>query len=413
MAMKTMDDFDFRDKTVLVRVDINCPIDPETDEFLDTRRVKMHSKTIKELSEKGAKVVVLAHQGRPDSEYEFTSLKRHAEELSKHTGNGIKFIDDITGPTAQEAIKNLNSGEILLLENIRFLSEELLRRPSDVQANTHFVRTLAPLADYYVVDAFATAHRSQPSIVGFCEVMPACAGRVMQEEIEIMDKVLGSNKKPAIYIAGGAKVKSSLKVIKQFMETGVMDKILTTGLVANVFLAAKGYNVPRVETLEDSHSLIKTAQELLDTYPNKIELPVDLALDKQGKRFEVTLSELPLPYRVADIGNGTIGRYKYIIETAGTIIANGPAGVFEEKAFEKGTMEIIKSITETDCFSVIGGGHIAIAVVRGNLENKVTHVSTGGGACITHLAGIKLYALQALEKSAEKFGNGAKPEASQ
>ncbi|MDP7282721.1 MAG: phosphoglycerate kinase [Candidatus Undinarchaeales archaeon] len=403
-GMKTMDDFDFSGKTALVRVDINCPIDPETNEFLDVRRMKIHSKTIKELSQKGAKVVVMSHQGRPGSEYDFTNMEKHAGELSKHVGVDIKYIPDVIGPTAQSAIKLMSNGEVILLDNVRFLSEELLKRPSDVQANTHFVKSLTPLADYFVSDAFATAHRSQPSLVGFCETLPSCAGRVMQEEVEVMAKVLESNKKPAIYVAGGAKVKSSLRVIKTFLETGVMDKILTSGLVASVFLSAKGYDVPGKDYVENYDDHIKTAKELLAEYSSQIELPVDLALDKQGKRFEVSLSEMPLPYKVADIGNGTIGRYKYIIENAGTIIANGPAGVFEEPQFEKGTMEIVKSIAEADAFSVVGGGHIAIAITKAGLEDKITHISTGGGACITHLAGIKLWALAALEKAAEKQG---------
>jgi len=406
MDIKTMDDFDFKDKTVLVRIDVNCPIDPETNEFLDIRRIKIHTKTLKELSDNGAKVVVLAHQGRPGSEYDFTTLEKHAQELSKHVGKTVSYVPDLIGPKAQEAVKNLNSGDILLLENVRFLSEELLKRPSDVQANTHFVKTLTPLADCFVSDAFATAHRSQPSIVGFCETLPACAGRVLQEELEVMGKILDSNKRPAIYVAGGAKVKSSLRVIKQFLETEVMDKILTTGLVATIFLCAKGYDVPGKDYVENFDTHVKVARQLLDDFPNKIEVPVDLALDKQGKRFEVSLSEMPLPYKVADIGNGTIGRYKYIIENAGTIIANGPAGVFEEAQFEKGTLEIVKSIAEADAFSVVGGGHIAIAISKAGLEDKITHISTGGGACITHLAGIKLYALEALEKSAKKNGNG-------
>jgi phosphoglycerate kinase len=224
----------------------------------------------------------------------------------------------------------------------------------------------------------------------------------MQEEVEVMAKVLESNKKPAIYIAGGAKVKSSLRVIKTFLEYGVMDKILTSGLVASVFLSAKGYDIPGKDYIDNYETHLKTAKELLAEYSTQIEIPMDLALDKQGKRFEVALSEMPLPYKVADIGNGTIGRYKYIIENAGTIIANGPAGVFEEAAFEKGTMEIVKSIAEADAFSVVGGGHIAIAIVKAGLEDKITHISTGGGACITHLAGIKLWALDALERAAQK-----------
>ncbi len=401
-------DFDLEGKTVLTRVDLNTPIDPQTRKFLDTRRLEKHAETVKTLSEKGAKVVLLAHQGRPGAEYDFTNLKKHAEKLSEFLGKDIKFVPDLMGPTAKKEIKKLGNGEILLLDNVRFLSEELLNRPSDVQATTHFVRSLAPLADYFVNDAFAAAHRSQPSLVGFCEVVPSMLGKVLENEIKMLDKVLESKKKPYVFVAGGAKIKNTLNVIEQLLNRKITDKVLTSGLIASIFLVAKGYEIRGAEYVENYDQLVSKASSLLKEYNSKIELPMDLALDKYGKRFEVSLAELPLPYRVADIGTGTIGRYKYIIEHAGTVIANGPAGIFEEKEFSKGTIQIVKAIADSKSFSIVGGGHIATAVSDLGVSGKITHISTGGGACIRYLAGEPLPALETLKKAAEKFNSKKK-----
>lgn len=398
----TLDDFDFKGKVVLTRVDLNCPLDPETHEFLDDRRIKRHSKTIMELKEKGAKIVILAHQGRPGSK-DFTTTKKHAKRLGEIIEDNVGYVPDLIGSVAKKKIKNLKNGEIILLENVRFLSEETLKRPADVQATTHFIRTLSPLADFYVNDAFAAAHRSQPSLVGFSETLPCCAGRIMENEIRMLDKAIYSKEKPSIFVTGGSKVKSSLNAIDKFLNRGICDKILTSGLVANIFLVAKHYEISGLEYMGDYKTLVSKARELLDKYGSKIEVPMDLALDHHGKRMEVSLSELPLPYRVGDIGMGTIARYKYIIMNAKTIIANGPAGIFEQEIFATGTNDYVTAIADSDSFSIIGGGHIATAITTMKLEDKVSHISTGGGACILYLAGESLPAIEALEKCAKKM----------
>jgi phosphoglycerate kinase len=403
----TLKDIDVKGKTVLVRVDLNCPIEPESKEFLDDRRIKKHAETVNELVKSGAKVVLLAHQGRPGSEFDFTTLEKHAKQLSKYVDIEVKYVPDIIGPAAKEAIRNLKAGEVILLENVRFLSEELLKRPSDVQATTHFVKGLAPLMDYFVVDAFAAAHRSQPSLVGFTEVLPSAAGKVLENEVKMLDKAINTKKRPSVFVVGGAKVKDSIKVCEQFLAKDIVDKILTTGLVANLFMVAKGYEIRGLEYIEGYSHMVKKASELLKNYGSRIEVPMDLAMDKYGQRMEISISELPLPYRIADIGTGTIGRYKYIISEAGTVIANGPAGVFEEKAFAKGTEEIMKAIADSNAFSVLGGGHLATAVAHLGIDDKISHISTGGGACILYLAGEDLAAIEALRKSA-KNGNGGK-----
>lgn len=398
----TLDDFDFNGKVVLTRVDLNCPLDPETHEFLDDRRIKRHSTTILELKNQGAKTVVLAHQGRAGSK-DFTTTEKHAERLGEIIDDNVEYVPDIIGPLAKEKITNIKNGDVILLENVRFLSEETLKRPSDVQATTHFVKTLGPLADYYVNDAFATAHRSQPSLVGFAEVLPCCAGRIMENEIKMLNKAIFSKQRPSIFVTGGSKVKSSLKAIDKFLDRGICDKILTSGLVANIFLVAKHYEISGLEYMEDYRKLVTMAKDLADKYRSKIEIPMDLALDHHGKRMEVSLSELPLPYRVGDIGMGTIARYKYIIQNAKTIIANGPAGIFEQEIFSTGTNDYVNAIADSDSFSIIGGGHIATAITTMNLEDKVSHISTGGGASILYLSGESLPAIVGLEKCAKKY----------
>ncbi len=403
----TIDDFNLKNKTVLVRVDLNCPIDPQTGEFLDDRRIIQHAKTVKELSDKGAKVVVLAHQGRAGEDYDFTTLEKHAQRLAKHTHNNVEYVPDLIGPTAKQKIKSLKSEEVILLENVRFLAEENLNRPADAQAATHFVKNLAPLADYFSLDAFAAAHRSQPSLVGFTEVLPSFAGRILEQEIVMLGRAIKSKKRPSLFIAGGAKVKDSLKAIDQFLNRGVVDTVLTGGLVGNIFLVAKGYQVRGLEYIQEYDKLVDKASKLLKNHPDKILVPEDVALDKYGQRMETPVGDLPQPYRLADIGSKTIESYKSLIENAGTIIANGPAGIFESKEFEKGTNELVKAIAGSKAYSVVGGGHIATAVVNLKLENKISHVSTGGGACILYLAGEPLPAIEALKKAAIKF-NGAK-----
>lgn len=398
----TLDDFDFEGKVTLTRVDLNCPLDPKTNEFLDDRRIIRHSNTIKELKDKGAKTVVLAHQGRPGSK-DFTTTEKHAKRLGEIIGDNVEYVPDLIGPMVKERINKLKNGEIILLENVRFLAEELLKRPSDVQATTHFIKTLSPISDYYVNDAFAAAHRSQPSLVGFSETLPCCAGRIMENEIKMLNKAIYSKKRPSIFVTGGSKVNSSLKAIDKFLDREICDKILTSGMVANIFLVAKHYEISGIEYMKDYSKLVSSARNLLEKYGAKIEIPVDLALDHHGKRMEVSLSELPLPYRVGDIGMGTIARYKYLIMNAKQIIANGPAGIFEQEIFATGTNDYVQAIADSESFSVIGGGHIATAISTMKLDDHVSHISTGGGACILYLAGESLPAIVALEKCAKKY----------
>jgi phosphoglycerate kinase len=400
-GIKTLDDVDVSGRKVLLRLDLNSPIDPDSGEFLDDRRFISHRETILELLDNDAAVVCLAHQGRP-GEQDFTTLEKHGRRLSEITGKTIEYVDDIFGSNAKNTIKSLNKGGIIMLENLRFYSEEVLKRPSDVQAKTLMVQGLAPLADYFVNDAFAVAHRSQPSVVGFPVVMKSCAGRLMEKEVRTIGGVITNPEHPISFVLGGTKADDSLRVARRALDNGT-DRILTGGLVANIFLAAKGYRLgePNIEFIRGKKLVdqIDVARELLNKYEDRIVLPTDLAVDKAGGRVDLDVGNLPTNNKISDIGKATVKEYKRLINESKTSFANGALGIFEDERFAYGTEEIIKAIAESKSFSVIGGGHTVAAAKNLGVSDKITHVSSGGGACVDFLAGVKLPALEALKAS--------------
>ncbi len=399
----TMDDFDFEGKTVLLRVDVNSPVDPLSGELLDDTRMVLHSTTISELSDRGAKVVILAHQSRPGKS-DFTTLKQHALSLSNIIGKEVQYVDSIFSSQALNVISNMVNGEIVLLENVRFFSEEMPKLSAEEQANSVMVQKLYPLADYFVNDAFATAHRSQTSIIGFSQVLPSIAGRVMELELNSLFGILDNAQEPRVYVLGGIKADDSINVMANALRTNSADYILTTGLVANIFLVAKGYdlkeynlNFIKERGYED---YIEIARDLLEDYEDKIILPVDLAILEDDSRVEYPSDNIPnLP--IYDIGSKTIEIYIEKILEAKTLFANGPAGVFERDGFDAGTKDLLNAIGESEGFSIIGGGHLAAAASSMDLEGVVTHISSGGGASINLIAGEELPAVKALIESAK------------
>jgi len=402
----TLDDFEVKDKVVLVRVDFNSPVDPETKKILDDTRIRMHGQTtIKELAEKGAKVVILAHQGRP-GEPDFIPLKQHAEILSRILGKPVKFVDDIFGEKAQTAIKELKSGEILVLDNVRKFPGERKKGTPEEHSKTEFVMKLAPLADIFINDAFAAAHRAHVSIVGFTAVLPSAAGRIMERELNALSKVLENPEKPCTYILGGAKADDSLQISKYVLDNNIADHVLTGGITGHLFLAAKGYNLgkPNIELLEKKElmGLVPGIKELMNTYPGKIETPLDVAIEVEGKRKEIDVEELPTEYPIFDIGTKTIEKYRQIILESKSIVFSGPPGVFEKEEFKKGTKELFEAIAESNAFSLIGGGHSVAAVQSLGLAEKMSYISTAGGALIEFLMGKELPGVVALEKAAKR-----------
>jgi len=402
----TLDDVDVEGKTVLVRVDFNSPIDPETKKVLDDTRIKAHgTTTIKELAEKGAKVVVLAHQGRP-GEPDFTPLKEHAEILGRILGRPVKYVDDVFGEKAQNAIKQLKNGEILVLENVRTFPGERKKASPEEHAKTEFVQKLAPLADLFVNDAFAAAHRAHVSVVGFTAVLPSAAGRIMERELEALSRVLENPEKPCVFILGGAKADDSLDISRYVLDNNIADHVLTGGVVGHVFLVAKSYNLGKanMEFLEkrNAMSLVPGIKELMQKYPEKIVVPSDLAVEVDGKRKEIRVEELPTEHPIFDIGAETVKKYGELIRKAKSIVISGPMGVFENEEFRFGTKRIFEEIAASGAFSLVGGGHTIAALEGIGLADRMSYVSTAGGALIEFLMGKRLPAVVALEKAAER-----------
>jgi len=402
----TMDDFDFRDKTALVRVDFNSPIDPQTKKILEDVRIRFSGETtIKELTQKGAKVVILAHQGRP-GDPDFIPLKQHAEILSKILNKPVKYVDNLFGEKARKAIKDLKNGEILVLENVRTYSEERKKGTPEEHAKTEFVKSLAPLADVFVNDAFAAAHRAHVSIVGFTAVLPSVAGRIMERELNALSKALESPEKPCVYILGGAKADDALKISKYVLDNKIADNILTGGVAGHLFLVARNVNLgkPNVEFLEKKELMgfVSGIKEMVKRYPDQIKTPSDLAVSDDSKRKEIDVEELPTNYPILDIGTKTIQYYTGIIRKAKSIVISGPVGVYEKEEFLKGTKKILEAVAESKAFSLVGGGHTVAAVEQFGLKKKMGYVSTAGGALIEFLMGEKLPGVAALEAAAKR-----------
>ena len=397
----TIDDFDVEDKTVLVRIDINAPVDPSSGIILDDTRLKLHAQTVKELSNKGAKVVLLAHQSRPGKK-DFSTLAQHADALSGILNLRVKYIDSLFSNAAKEAIKALKPHEILLLENARFYSEETLSRTPLEQSKTHLVTQLSPLIDYFVNDAFAAAHRSQPSLVGFTVNTPSAAGRVMEKELTVIQDALDNVEHPCVFLLGGMKPDDSIDVMENVLSNGTADSVLTTGIVGNIVLWASGADIGEVNKqfiiAKGYEDMVARSKELIERFGDKVKYPIDVACQINGNRVDIDSSEIPNE-SIFDIGEKTIALYAKEIRNAKYIFANGPAGVFEDPQFAMGTEDLINAMANSDGFTLIGGGHIAAATAGLGLEEYMSHLSSGGGACISMLAGKELAAVEALKNS--------------
>lgn len=409
IKMNSIDQFNYQGKTVLLRLDINSPIDPVTKKIVNENRINQSLPTLRYLIDQGAKIAIIAHQGDTLDYQNLIPMNEHAEILSKKLGREVKYIDDVCGPAAQNAIKNLKNGELVLLGNLRYLTEEVSTFENDVKLepaemlNTYLVRNIAPLVDAYVNDAFSAAHRNSPSMVAFQEILPTAAGLLMFKEISALTKVMENPIKPSVFVLGGLKISDAFGMMKTVLENGTADKILTCGVTGHIMLKAKGYDIGKVnDDFINSRSLdvfIKPAKEYLEKYGDKILMPVDLAYEKDGKRVEISIEELPINCMFMDIGHKTIEKFQEIINEAGTIFVNGPAGVYENKIFEDGTKAIWSSIADAKGYSVIGGGDTVSAAQRFIDTNKIDYVCTAGGAMVRFLSGKKLPLIKAMEKA--------------
>ena len=413
-GIKTLDDFEnndgLRGKTVLCRVDINQPVDRAKGTLKSINRIQACVPTIRELSEKGARVVLMAHQGS-DIEYKnYYTTKPHAEVLSRLLGFEVKWVEDVCGPTARKAIESLNDGEVLLLDNVRFMAEEQtlfetkLCLSHEDQAKTQVVTKLAPLGDLYVCDAFAAAHRDQPTLCGFEQILPSAMGRLFEKEYCTVSSLMEEPERPCVFVLGGAKIADAFQMMKTVLSKGSADLVLTGGLVANIFLASQNVQIGKgsLDFIMKSNygQFIDVAKELYSLYADRIVLPVDLAWVCDGKRHEAGIGEIPEEIAAVDIGSGTAERYRKEILNARTVFVNGPAGVFEQEASELGTKTIWQALADTEAFTVLGGGDSITATEKYNLTDRIGYICTGGGALIRFLSGEELPVVKALRHGA-------------
>lgn len=395
--VRTLDDLEVEGAALGVRVDINSPLDEDL-ELADDARLRAHVDTIEELADRDGRVVVLAHQGRPGGA-EFGTLSPHAERLGDLLETSVEYCDATFSSDARRAVEELEPGATLLLENTRFYSEEYMSLDPSIAAETFLVSKLSNVLDAYVNDAFAASHRSQPSLVGFPERLPSYAGRVMEAELDVLGNI-GSSPEPRIYVLGGAKVDDAIDVARSVLERGLATAVLTAGIVGNAFLLADGVSLGAASAAvvnERSHEAVRRAGDLLESYHHRIHMPRDVGIERNGSRIELDLDELPAAEPAMDIGARTVAAYAEILEDAGTVILNGPAGVYENSLFEIGTRELYESATRAE-MSIVGGGDTAAALRELGIEG-FDHVSTGGGAALRMLTGDPLPAVEALESS--------------
>lgn len=413
-GIHTLEDFAWRGKVVLCRVDVNAPLDPETGALRDVTRLEGCAPTVKELAEAGARVVLLAHQGGDLEYHNYATTEAHAPVMSTLTGRQVAFIDDVCGPAAREAIGRLEGGDVLLLDNVRFCGEELtlfetgLNLSPEAQAKTLVVRKLAPLADLYVCDAFAAAHRSQPTLVGFEELLPSAMGRLFEKEYANLARLRAEPARPCVFVLGGTKIQEAFPMMAAALADGVVDTVLTAGLVANVMLAAEGLDIgaPSLEFIRTSQleGFIETSKAILAEHGDKIVLPPDVAYVEDGARVEVQTADLPVDAPLVDIGHQAVDKYRGKIAAAGTVFVNGPAGVFEKPETEYGTRALWEAMASSAAFSALGGGDSVTAMNRFGLAGRFDYICTAGGAMVQFMSGKPMPVIEALKGSAERFG---------
>jgi phosphoglycerate kinase len=444
LKIKPFTELELTGKTVIFRPDINSPIDPKTKRIVNTNRIEKTVPTLNYLLEQGAKVALIAHQGDTLDYQNLIPLAEHAEILSRLTGRRVSYIDDVCGPAAQAAVKALLPGEAIILGNLRYLTEEISTFETVVKlipqemTSAWLVRSLAPLGDYYVNDAFAAAHRNSPSMVAFQELLPSAGGFQLMDEYTALKSVKDNPRRPCVYILGGAKISDAFDMMRKVLTDGSADYILTAGITGIVMHIGRGVDFgPIVQKFLIDHGLdvfIPEAKALLREFGERYVLPVDLAYDENAglsqanasdianasafpeqkraptststpKRAEALIEALPKDRLFPDIGHKTIELFKKYINSAGSIFVNGPAGMYETEPWADGTRELWRAIADAPGYTVIGGGDTISAATKFTELSKYGYVCTGGGAMVRFLAGKQLPLIEAMERAFERdFG---------
>lgn len=391
MNKKTIEDINVKNKKVLVRVDFNVPLDDNAN-ITDDTRIRAALPTIKYLLDQQAKVVLMSHLGRPKGEFkpEF-SLRPAAKRLSELLGIDVTMAKDVIGQSAKNAVDEIKDGEVVLLENLRFHKEETSNDPE-------FAKALANFGEVYVNDAFGTAHRAHASTAGVAHYLPAVAGYLIKKELDVMGKALSNPERPFIAILGGAKVSDKIGVIENLIEK--VDTLIIGGGMAYTFFKARGYEIGESLLEADKVDLAKSLEEKAKTKGVKFLLPVDNVVAQEFKADAVhkvvDSNKIPADWQGLDIGPKTRKLFGEEIKNAKTVVWNGPMGVFEMPAFAKGTQAIAEYMSQCDGTTIIGGGDSAAAVEQMGYADKMTHISTGGGASLEFLEGKSLPGVAAL-----------------
>lgn len=399
MKVRTLDDFDLVGKTIYLRVDMNCPIDPLTGDILGTKRIEEVAETLHTM--KDSKVVLASHQGRVGNS-DYTGMNKHAVVLERMLNRKVKYVEDVIGVAAHNTIKDLEDGDILLLDNLRLCAEENYEFTPHNAAKTIMVQRLAKLFDLCVLDSFPSAHRSHPSIVGFPQVMPACAGRIAEREIRNLNEIMTVAKAPHVVVLGGAKVPDRLEAIRLLIQNGRADHILLTGVIGNVFMRAQGrIRYPLGIKFEDD--VVRKAHRLIGEYPDVFSTPVDVAVRENDTRLEMDVRKLVEGEQIVDVGPKTVEHYSKIISSAGTVFISGPAGNFEMEGFDVGTRDLLRAVSKSMATTIVSGGHLTAALKKYGMDTHINHISTAGGALVLYLTGAKLPMIQALESASERL----------
>ena len=389
---------------VLLRGDLNLPIDPISKKFLDDSRLQKMAPSLRKLE--GSSVVIMAHQSRP-GRADFTDLSQHAIRLSEILGRPVEFVNDICGPVAVDAIRTLQPGGVLVLDNVRMHPDEInLKGEIKHQEESEIVRVLRPHFDLFVNDAFGAAHRSSPSLTGFTRVLPSVAGSLMKDEIDALSIAIENPPRPYVAILGGAKADDSLRVASNLLEKNLVDCVAFLGVVGNFMLVADGYDIGKVNTdfamnqaQPNAEEALEIAKEMLRNFREKIMLPEDIAIEVNNSREQISLRDLPTEYPIYDVGLSTLRTLRPIIMGASCVLWNGPASYFEKQNFAFGTIEVLNMCVETTAMTIIGGGHTSALVEARGVAGKVTHNSTGGGATLTMLSDGEMPVIRSLIES--------------
>jgi phosphoglycerate kinase len=385
---KTVRDVDLKGKKVLVRVDYNVPIKEGV--VTDDTRIQASLPTLNYLLDQNCALILFSHLGRPkdgpDPKY---SMKPTAVRLSALIGKPVQFSDEFIGANAKAAAAALKPGEILVLENTRFL-------PGETKNDMEIARQLAEMGDVFVMDAFGSAHRAHSSTEGIAHFLPAVAGFLMEKEIQYLGQAIADPKRPFVAILGGAKISDKIGVIRNLLN--IADQVLIGGGMANTFFKAQGY--PVGDSLVEDEAL-ETARELLAGGSSKLRLPVDVVIadkfEDSADKKTMDVGAIPDGWRIMDVGPGTVDAYARVISAAGTVVWNGPMGVFEMPNFAKGTFGVAEAVAASKATSIIGGGDSVAAINAAGLSDKITHISTGGGASLEMLEGLTLPGVAALQ----------------